>query len=202
MLVKKRPDLWGKPKMQELCALTCGIAGNPNLFPLTKNNKWWGIRIDQLTKGIDSLLFNRGMHIRFNTDKIILCISHAENVTESNFVTELGTAATNMRRWKYVPIDGDNKHITIQVNSTLSSAGNILIPGVVSLISKSIQIFWNYEDRSDDTCAIVVQEFKIVGQHPVPDESLVNQHKKSILSLLMRRKMFLVKEEATHRCRG
>ena len=54
-LAKRRPDLWGKPKIQELRALTHDVAGDPNLFPPTKDNKGCGFRIDQLTKGIGIL---------------------------------------------------------------------------------------------------------------------------------------------------
>ena len=104
---------------------------------------------------------------------MILCISHAGDVAESNVVTDLRTAVTNARRWKIVTIDGSGKHTTFRVDSTLISAGNLLIPGDVALISKSILACWNHEDRSDSRSAIFVQEFKIVGQNPVPDESLV-----------------------------
>ena len=38
-LAKKRPDLWGKHEMQELRALVCDVAGNPNSCSLTKDNE-------------------------------------------------------------------------------------------------------------------------------------------------------------------
>ena len=84
--------------MQELRVLTCEIAGNPNSHPLTKDNKGWGIRVNQSTKGIDRLLLNRDMSIGLNADEIILYITHAHNITFGNVVTELGTASMNMRR--------------------------------------------------------------------------------------------------------
>ena len=113
-----------------------------------------GVTFDQSTKGIGRLLFNRDMPIGFNTDEIILYINHAENVTFRNVVTELGTTAICTRRQNFFAIDGDKKHINVRVNSTLSSAGNLLIPVTITLISKSIPTHWNYEDRNDARCAI------------------------------------------------
>ena len=155
--MKKTPSLWGTPEMKELRVLTHDIAGNPNSCPLTKDNKRWSVRTDQLTKDIGHLLFNRAMPIGFNTDEIILCIVHADNVAFSNVVTKLGTTAMNTRRWKIVAIDGDKKHATVRVDSTLSSAGNLLIPGTIVLISNSIPTHWNCEDRNDARCTIVMQ---------------------------------------------
>ena len=116
-------------------------------------------------------------------DETILCIACAGNVAFRNVVTELGTAEASTCRCKNVAIDNDKKHITVRVDSTLTSSGNLLILGVGVLISKSIPMFWNYEDRNDVRCEIFMQEFKIVGQHPAPDESLVgpSQNKRAIL---------------------
>ena len=113
------------------------------------------------------------MPIGFNTDEIIINVTRADNVIDRNAITELGTAAINTRHWKIVTVDGDKKCITVRVDSTLTSSGNLLILGVGVLISKSIPMFWNYEDRNDVRCEIFMQEFKIVGQHPAPDELLV-----------------------------
>ena len=63
--------------------------------------------------------------------------------------------------------------INVRVDSTLSSAGNLLIPGSIVLISESIPTHWSYETRSDARCAIITKEFEVVGQHPVPSELLV-----------------------------
>ena len=171
-LVKAVPAMWEKPEMKLLRQLTYEITGDPKTYKPNKDDGGHGIGIDQLTKGIGSLLFNRDMPMDSNTDEIILYITHADNVTESNVVAELGTTAINTRRWKISAIDGDKKYITVRVDSTLSSAGNLLIPGAVISVSKFIPIYWNYQDKSDTRCAIVIQEFKVVGQHPVPDELL------------------------------
>ena len=97
-LVKRRPDLWCKPEMQELRALACEITGNSNLHQLAKVNEGWGVSIDLLTKGVGSFLSNGVMPIGLSTDEIILYMTHADDVTESNIVTELGTTAINTRR--------------------------------------------------------------------------------------------------------
>ena len=124
--------------MQELRTLSHEIAGNPNLHPLAKVNEGWGIIIDQLTKGVNSLLFNRDIPIDLIVDKIILYVTHADDATENNVVTELGATATHTRRWKIAAIDSDKKHVNVRVGSTFSSARNLLIQGCIALISKSI----------------------------------------------------------------
>ena len=71
-LVKRRPDLWCETEMQELRTLAYEITGNPNLHPLTKVNEGWGVSIDQLTKGVGSLLFNRDVPIGLSVDEITM----------------------------------------------------------------------------------------------------------------------------------
>ena len=163
------------------------------MCPSTEDdNEGWDITVDQLTKCVGSLLFNRDvpMESNTNTDEIILCVTHADNATESNVVTELGTTATNIRRWKIVAIDSDNKHVTVRVDSTLSSAENLLITGALMSISKFMPTHWNYEDKSDTRRAIVTQEFKIVGQHLVPDELLkVHTQSKRVIPVNMKKKV-------------
>ena len=172
-LVKRRPDLWCKPEMQELCALACEITGNSKSHQLAKVNEGWGFSTDLLTKGVGSLLFNKDVPIGLSTDETIMCTTHADNVPERNVVTELGATETNTCRWKIAAIGSDKKHINVRVDSTLSSAENLLIPGSITLISKSIPARWTYENRSDTRCAIIMKEFKVEAQHPVPSELLV-----------------------------
>ena len=129
------------PEIQELSTLAYDVTSNSNVHPPTEDDdEGWGVTVDQLTKDIGSLLFNRDVPVESNTnmDEIMLHISHADNVTESNVVAELNTTSINTRRWKIVAIDGNDEHANARVDSTLSSVENLLITGAVMSIGKFI----------------------------------------------------------------
>ena len=136
--VKKAPTLWECDRMKEFCNLAYEITGDPSKFRPRKE-EGWVINIDDLTKDVGSLLFDRGIPIMKPHGNICLLVTHAEMGTKSY---ELDNCTDNIRQWKFTAIDGDNKSIVLRIDTSLNTAGNLLSPGTVIMIESCISIYY------------------------------------------------------------
>lgn len=59
----------------------------------------------------------------------------------------------------------------LRVDSTLNTAGNTLVPGVIIKVKSFLPVYFRYDDDSERKMAIVVRDFEVVGQQPLPPEA-------------------------------
>jgi len=174
--VKAHPDLWEKDELAELRDLCYEITGDPKKFPVPMKEGGWGVALTELTKDIGNSLFDRGLPLLQECSDIVLQITHSQCDWKPTTIDNCTVKSPN---WRFSAIDADGTSIPLRVDSSLHSAANLLQPGKVVKISSFIPIYFSYEDHSDQRCAIVVREFKVVGSHPLSDEAAARPKKRA-----------------------
>ncbi|KAL7535206.1 hypothetical protein ACHAXR_006338, partial [Thalassiosira sp. AJA248-18] len=147
-LVQNHQDVWTEDIMKEYRDLSYKITGNPDKFKEPEVKGGWGPSPEDLTKDIGGQLYDRALPILKLGSNIMLQITHAESEWKSNQM--------------------DNSTVpSQQVDTTLTSAANVLTPGAVVLIESFIPIHFKYDDHQDERCAIVLEKIELKGHHPL-----------------------------------
>lgn len=171
--VHKHPEMWADERMAEACDLAYKITGNPTKFHRYEE-KQWGESTDVLSKDVAQKLSDREFSITKPSENIIhLQITHAVTEWKSGTLALDGNddINVNFRKWKFEARDGDEKSIILRVDSTLNTAGNTLVAGVIVKIKSFLPVYFRYDDNSEQKMAIVVRDFEVVGQQPLPPEA-------------------------------
>ncbi|KAL7527143.1 hypothetical protein ACHAXR_001827 [Thalassiosira sp. AJA248-18] len=177
-LVQNHPDLWSEDIMKEYRDLSYKITGNPDKFqPEVKGG--WGSSPEDLTKDIGGQLYDRALPILKLGSNIMLQITHAESEWKSN---QIDNSTVPSQQWRFNAVDGDGTSIPLRVDTTLTSAANVLTPGAVVLIESFIPIHFKYDDHQDERCAIVIKKFELKGHHPLSDDLLKRPTKRAKIS--------------------
>ncbi|KAL7545105.1 hypothetical protein ACHAWF_008472 [Thalassiosira exigua] len=173
--IEMHPDIWGKPLMSEFRELSYKITGDPKTFkPQDKGG--WGAETNALTKDIGASLFAQTVPDLSGGSNVILQITHSE----SEWVKRtIDNSTVLWQRWKFTAVDGDGTSILLRVDSTLSSAANLLTPGSIVNIQSFIPIRYSYDDHNDKRCAIVIKEFELKGYQPLKEEQMKRPTKRA-----------------------
>jgi len=169
--VKKHSKVWSMDDelMHEVCDLAYKITGDPEKYRRHKEENW-GRSTDELTKDIAQILHDRHINFMSESKDIYLQITNTESAYKSSKIND-NDVAVKHRQWKFTAIDGDKSSITLRLDSTLNTAGNVLTPGTVIHVKRYLPIYWKYDDNIQKKCAIVVREFEVVGRQQVPPEN-------------------------------
>lgn len=167
-MVKHYPKMWEHESMKAFRDLAYEITGDPQKYRPETEEEGFGEGTECLTKDIGALLFGKQLSImEAKTDAIYLQITHAESNSGSR---DIAGTTVNVRKWKFMAVDGDGKSIVLRIDSTLNTAGNLLTPGTIVKVLNSLPVYFRYKEAEETKCALVVREFEVVGRRSLAAE--------------------------------
>ena len=167
-LVQMHPDTWAMNELSSFRDLAYKVTGDPVTYQPPVVEKAWSFGIENLTINIGNCLYDPGLPILQMVSNIVVQITHAKSKMQS---TEIDNISSAIRQWRFMGRDGDGTSIPLRVDTSLTSAANLLAPGTVILIESFIPIHFKYDDHNDERCAVIIKKFEVRGFKPLPENS-------------------------------
>lgn len=179
--VYNHPALWGDERMKECVNLANKITSDPEKYRPPVELRDWGVTIDDLTKNVSDRLDQRELPVmQPSEEKLYLLIATTTQKSNHKQIGD-GNVAIDYRTWRILAADGDGKGVHVRLDSTLSTEGNLLIPGTIILVKKFLPVYYQYENQDDNRVAMVVKEFEIAGRRQLPPDLLAGMKESNVV---------------------